>query len=211
MQLLQKHATFSRILVDISGNSIRPVRCSTNKPSGAVKIAVVTNVWAKDMAKKFKAEVKHHLLLSCWSLRTCSQRWNSDPRQTRASRTWGCQLLRKTPCNKRGRRGNGNWVRLQAALFAMAAPIWFPSAPVIFLFSNECNGSMLSGTALVFAGLVQRAFLDEVVAHSGFRQTKPQQKSACQQQLCYNSWSYSDSGVEASPPTFGIRFLTDFL
>ena len=59
---------------------------------------------------------------------------------------------------------------MQAPLFAMAAPIWFPSAPVVFLFSNECNGSMLSGTALVFAGLVQRAFLDEVVAHSGFRQ-----------------------------------------
>jgi hypothetical protein len=31
--------TFSRILVEISGNSMRPVRCSTNKPSGAVKIA----------------------------------------------------------------------------------------------------------------------------------------------------------------------------
>ena len=35
--------TFSRILVEISGNSMRPVRCSTNKPSGAVKIAA-TNV-----------------------------------------------------------------------------------------------------------------------------------------------------------------------
>ena len=131
MQLLQKHATFSRILVDISGNSIRPVRCSTNKPSGAVKIAVVTNVWAKDMAKKFKAEVKHHLLLSCWSLRTCSPRWNNDPRQTRASRTWGFQLPRT--CNRRasGNELQDSWVWLQGALCEMASP---KRTRVCFLF-----------------------------------------------------------------------------
>ena len=40
---MARNSTFSRIFEEISGNSMRPVRCSMNKPSGAVKMAA-TNV-----------------------------------------------------------------------------------------------------------------------------------------------------------------------